>query len=626
DCIGIWIGYSRNTIIAHNDVDNTPYTGISLGWGWGTSSYAANNRVISNYVGKVMQTLTDGGSCYSLSAQSNSWHIGNYYKDSCYQCIYWDEGSAYWTAISNVFDNAIHNYININSSSTNTTGGVWNNHDNVATNNFSNITAASNPRSKSTNDVITNTVFVTGQNWPAAAQALILGAGLEPAYSSSLPLSASTINDADTNCTFHGSWTYSSGRTFGDFSGDVHSTANNADYVDCVFYGTAVGAVCEKNTDGGNLDVYLDGAYQNTVSCLAATRLPQQTVFSVANLSPQNHTLRLVKTGGANLVVDAFTVRGVPEILVNDSEPAFDHVPSDWTYSTARNTGDYHNDVHYTQINGQYVQYTFSGAGITWIGESDTVLGNVDVWLDGVFQTTVNCSNATQIAQQRLFSASNLSPGSHTIKLIKDTGSYMIVDAFAVVPVNYRLLETPNTLSITGTNSTFTIVRLDTFENFSSPVVLSVGNLPHGVSASFNPPSLTGPRFSTLTLTASTGAASGTYPLPINGVSGGNFTNFASLNFTLSVGSSQRWSSTSSTAWDSTTSNWFNLITNVTDTFAQGDYVLFDDTPGVSTFATIASGLTMQPAIATVVSDTNNFTISGAGAIGGSGGIVKNGA
>jgi len=30
-----------------------------------------------------MQTLYDGGSFYTLSEQSNSWVIGNYFKDSC---------------------------------------------------------------------------------------------------------------------------------------------------------------------------------------------------------------------------------------------------------------------------------------------------------------------------------------------------------------------------------------------------------------------------------------------------------------------------------------------------------------------------------------------------------------
>jgi autotransporter-associated beta strand protein len=623
DAIGIWIGYSKNTRIAHNDIDNTPYTGISLGWGWGTSSYSANNMVVSNYVGKVMQTLTDGGSVYSLSAQSNSWHIGNYYKDSCYQGIYLDEGSAYWTAVSNVFDNCIHNYINLNASSTNTTGGLLNNHDNTATNNFSNTTAASNPSSKSTNDVISNTVFVAGQNWPASAQVLIASAGLEPSYTPASLLS-SAINDADTNCVYHGAWAYSSGRVFGDFDGDVHTSTANGDYVDCFFYGTGIGAVCEKNSTAGNVDVYFDGVFQETVSCLGASLQPQQTIFSTNGLSPRAHTLRLVNNGGQTLAVDAFTVTSVPEYLVNDTEPNFDHVPSDWTYNAARTLGDYHNDVHYTQTDGQYVQYTFTSAGITLIGEMNPDMGNVNVSLDGVSQGTVNCFNATRVAQQRLFSVSNLAAGPHTLQLTKNGGTYMMVDAFAVVPVNYWLTVTTNSLSVSGTNSVSAVVKLNTFQGFSGAVALGVAGLPAGVTAGFSPASVNGAGFSTLTLTGGNSSVSGTYEVTINGVNG-TLTNSATLLLQVLSSANLKWNSSSSTAWDTTTSNWFNLGTSATDKFQQGDYVLFDDTAGVATTVAIASGVTVQPTIMTVAASANSFTINGPGAIGGAASILKSG-
>jgi autotransporter-associated beta strand protein len=623
DCIGIWIGYSMNSTVAHNDVDNTPYTGISLGWGWGTSSYAANNYVESNYVGKVMQTLTDGGSVYSLSEQSNSWHIGNYYKDSCYQDIYLDEGSAYWTIVSNVFDDCAHNYVNLNSSSTNTTGGLENNHNNTATNNFSNTTAASSPSSKSTNDVISNTVIVVQQNWPAPAQAYIESAGLEPAYTQ-IGLPTGTINDNDSNCVYHGSWTYSTGRAFGDYDADAHVSTTAGDYVDCYFYGTGAGAVCEKNSNAGNVDVFLDGVYQSTVSCVAGSLLPQQTIFSVSNLRPQFHTLRLSNDVAQTLVVDAVTVQGVPQYVVNDTEPNFDHVPSDWTYANTTTRDDYHNDVHQTQINGQYVQYTFTASGITWLSEMNSNMGTVAVTLDGVSQGTVNCSNATLVAQAPMFSVSNLAAGPHTLQLTKNSGTYMMVDAFAVVPVDYWLTATTNSLTLTGTNSTTSIIKVNTFQNFSSPVTLSVSGLPAGATYGFNPPSITGTGFSTLTITNGSNTPIGAYEITVNGVNG-TLTNIATLSLQVNGSASVRWISPSSTAWDNTTSNWFNLNSSVTNVFQPGDYALFDDTPGVATAITIPSGTTVQPTLATINSSTNIFTISGPGAIGGIGGLVKNG-
>lgn len=405
DAIPIWVGYARNTIIAHNDMDNVPYSGMSLGWGWGTSSYAANNQVLSNYVGKVMQTLSDGGSCYTLSPQTNCWEIGNYYKDSGYQGIYWDEGTAYYTAMSNVFDNCAHDYVHINSSS-----GTKNNNDNVATNNFSNTTATSNPGTAGTNDVITNTVFVTGQNWPAPAQAVIVSSGLEPAYA-------------------------------------------------------------------------------------------------------------FLKS---------------PEVMVNDTEPNFDHVPGDWTYSPARGFGDYHGDIHYTQTDGEYLQYTFTGSAISWIGEMNTDLGNVDVYMDGAFQTTVNCFSATRVAQQRLFTATNLPAGPHSIKLVKNGGTYLTLDAFAVTPVNFWLTPTPNSVTVTGGSTASTILKLDTLNGFSSAVNFQVTGLPTNCSASFSPPSLAGEGFSVLTITASNTAAVGNYTLTVSGTSG-SVTNAVTIGLTVNA-------------------------------------------------------------------------------------------
>lgn len=423
DAVGIWVGYARNTTIAHNDIDNVPYSGMSVGWGWGTYSYAQSNLISGNYIGKVMQTLSDGGSFYTLSAQTNSLFTGNYLRDSCFQGIYWDEGTAFYTGISNVADNVLYDWVLM------WTGSI---HDDLATNNFSNTTMFYN---NGTDTVVTNTTVVTGQNWPSAALAIIQNAGLEPAYQAN-KIPKVTVNDADMNgSAYQGAWNYQNNRGYGDYDGDVHSTTNNGDYFQYVFCGTGISFVSEFNSDEGNVSISLDGVYQTTVNCSNATRLPQQTVYAVGNLPPQSHTLQVSKQDGQVMLVDAVIVQGVPEVLINDSDLNFDHVPSDWSYYASRGLGDYHNDVHGTEIDGEYAQYTFSGTAISFISEMNPDLGGVDVWLDGVFQGTVNCSNSTTVAQQRVYTASNLTPGTHVLKLIKNGGSYMLLDALAIVPL-----------------------------------------------------------------------------------------------------------------------------------------------------------------------------------------------
>ena len=108
--IGIFVGYTDGTVIEHNELVDLPYTGISLGWGWGeedigggelaqpflytTPTVAANNRVEYNHIHNVMQNRSDGGGIYTLGVQPNTVIRGNYIHDSPAACgIYLDQGS-----------------------------------------------------------------------------------------------------------------------------------------------------------------------------------------------------------------------------------------------------------------------------------------------------------------------------------------------------------------------------------------------------------------------------------------------------------------------------------------------------------------------------------------------------
>ena len=100
--------------ISNNEIDNTPWVPISIGWGgWGgvTTPYATNNRISGNNIngyclGPVINT--DCGGIYSNGAQtSNSSYAtglvvnGNYMRGgSATEGLYPDESSS-WSAWSN---------------------------------------------------------------------------------------------------------------------------------------------------------------------------------------------------------------------------------------------------------------------------------------------------------------------------------------------------------------------------------------------------------------------------------------------------------------------------------------------------------------------------------------------
>ncbi len=100
--VGVWIGASSDNLVAHNEICDLWYTGVSLGWNWGTSRNGTrNNRVTHNHIHHVMQRLDDGGGIYSLGLQpltvlANN-HIHDVGRDGIRgkgHGIYLDEGSA----------------------------------------------------------------------------------------------------------------------------------------------------------------------------------------------------------------------------------------------------------------------------------------------------------------------------------------------------------------------------------------------------------------------------------------------------------------------------------------------------------------------------------------------------
>lgn len=119
------------------------------------------------------------------------------------------------------------------------------------------------------------------------------------------------LNDTAPGAGYAGTWTYQSGRHYGDLQSDVHYTATNGDSFSYTFTGTGIQVLSETNSDEGRADVYVDGAKVSSVSGTGGggtERLAQQVLASVTGLAKRTHTVKVVKTGGQYLLVDGFTV------------------------------------------------------------------------------------------------------------------------------------------------------------------------------------------------------------------------------------------------------------------------------------------------------------------------------
>lgn len=102
--VGIFGGYTDGLYIAHNEISDVPYSGVTVGWGWSSDMTSArDNRIVNNYVHDVMQELHDGAALYTLSAQPGSVIKGNYINNGTDPGgIYLDQGSSYFHVTDNV--------------------------------------------------------------------------------------------------------------------------------------------------------------------------------------------------------------------------------------------------------------------------------------------------------------------------------------------------------------------------------------------------------------------------------------------------------------------------------------------------------------------------------------------
>ncbi|MCP2328734.1 hypothetical protein HDA40_007241 [Hamadaea flava] len=190
--------YVTNATITHNEIYNMPYSGLTVGYGWGandaggsndyanrglynyqprysTATTASNYQITGNYIHDIMQSMNDGGCIYALSAIPNSVIRDNYcLRLHGYFGLYFDEGSRYFTATSNVFStNVGWNWATANYCCNNNTGTI------TLTNNWYDG-GSTNLTDPGHSNTVSGNVQVTNGSWPTAARSVMTSAGVQP--------------------------------------------------------------------------------------------------------------------------------------------------------------------------------------------------------------------------------------------------------------------------------------------------------------------------------------------------------------------------------------------------------------------------------------------------------------
>ncbi|MFF0342684.1 X2-like carbohydrate binding domain-containing protein [Kribbella sp. NPDC004875] len=117
------------------------------------------------------------------------------------------------------------------------------------------------------------------------------------------------------------------------------------------------------------------------------------------------------------------------EINNNNSQIVY---TGNWNNSSGRGLGDYQDDVQWTEGNGDSFSYQFVGTGVDYVTETDPGQGDVDIYIDGELKQTVSTymdpAQGHNKPQQVVYSISDLPNGTHTIRGVKKSGQFMLLD------------------------------------------------------------------------------------------------------------------------------------------------------------------------------------------------------
>lgn len=174
--VGVY--YARRITTEHNYIKDTPYTGITYGWGWGSktpitldcSGHSIRyNRIIDN-----SNVVKDGGPIYTLGDMRNTFIQYNHLTDSRdFGGIYFDSGSAMMNCSYNVLEDMQQNGI---------FGAGSKSYGMIIKDNWANIPNKTRTKFDAVDSDCNLPLVYEDKNWPDEALEVIANAGPERGY------------------------------------------------------------------------------------------------------------------------------------------------------------------------------------------------------------------------------------------------------------------------------------------------------------------------------------------------------------------------------------------------------------------------------------------------------------
>ncbi|MFE6735875.1 hypothetical protein [Microbacterium sp. NPDC057650] len=123
-----------------------------------------------------------------------------------------------------------------------------------------------------------------------------------------------------------------------------------------------------------------------------------------------------------------------PWVRVNETDPSV--TASGWSAGTGRPYGDLNGDILFAKNNGSTVTITFTGTALRLYGEKNSDQGLVDVSIDGGAPASVDTYAGSRQANVVIFAADELAAGPHSVTITKRSGTYAVFDGYGFIPAS----------------------------------------------------------------------------------------------------------------------------------------------------------------------------------------------
>ena len=258
------------------------------------------------------------------------------------------------------------------------------------------------------------------------------------------------VEQTSTLLAYTGAW--STGSTSSASGGSYRYSDSAGFSVTVTFNGVYLQWIAKKSSLYGQASVSVDGKAPETVDLYSASAAYKQKVWDTGLLPSGTHTVTITRTGNknaaataANVSVDAFDVIGtvvkaqtVP--TPTRSEQTDTRLSFTGSWGTGLSSGASGGSWGYANTSGVSVTVKFTGTSIGWITVKSPNYGIAQVTLDGDAPVTVDLYSPDTKWQQKVWSATGLTDGAHTLtiaytgtKNAAAAAAYIGVDAFDVL-------------------------------------------------------------------------------------------------------------------------------------------------------------------------------------------------